>query len=35
MTEPNPIHEAEREEYRNALESMSEMERAQYDSDMH
>lgn len=33
--EPNPVHEAEREEWRSAEQSLSEMERAHYDTDTH
>lgn len=29
--EPNPIHEAERQEYRNAVEQMTELERAYFE----
>lgn len=33
--EHNPVHETEREEWRSAEQSLSEMERAHYDTDTH
>jgi hypothetical protein len=32
--EPNPVHEAEREESRYARQTLSEMERAYFDDDI-